>query len=224
MSTECDENPWRWLQDWIAERTRGYWEVGGSVSFASNALPMWGFTFDLRGRLKPGGVHGEPVDLSFGEVEEKASEERWVRCWVEEGEIQLLTSLDSAPDALAGMRSWIEGGCVGSPRFQFPDEGQEAKTSEVDWLLAWAAEHSDNEDGDCYGIVVQSLPHPGWSLRVGLEEFGLDQQEMPEFFEGRSRDDWVQGRVRSEMFDGTCGPGQLEDLVRRFRLWIEEGE
>lgn len=87
-----------------------------------------------------------------------------------------------------------------------------------DWYLAQC-----NGDWEhLYGIVIDNIDNPGWSLKIDLLETNLFNKVFTELNIQRSDEhDWMQCKIRSDKFDGACGPKNLEEMISVFINWAE---
>ena len=76
-----------------------------------------------------------------------------------------------------------------------------------------------------YGLVIDTLDNPGWSLRVDLSgtyledagfnpvSYGVDAKLHP------MGHDWISCQVEERQFRGFGGPQKLEELISVFLQW-----
>jgi hypothetical protein len=89
-------------------------------------------------------------------------------------------------------------------------------------LDEWYRSQCDGDWEHEYGIRIATLDNPGWSVDVSLAETELEARP----FEAVSRadgDDWIFCRVENGVFDGSCGVGQLTEVLEIFLRWAESG-
>jgi hypothetical protein len=80
-----------------------------------------------------------------------------------------------------------------------------------------------------YGVSIETLDNPGWSVRVDLAGTSMDHLEMREV--GQLSDvnhigisgiqDWLFCRVENNVFIGIGGPLSLFSICDAFRRWVE---
>ncbi|MFF0623794.1 Imm53 family immunity protein [Streptomyces sp. NPDC004296] len=66
-----------------------------------------------------------------------------------------------------------------------------------------------------FGIRIETLDNPGWSVEVDLEETGLNgvTLDRTEVAEG---DSWIQAWPDGSVFHLRCGPADLGSALERF--------
>ncbi|MCX5214423.1 immunity 53 family protein [Kitasatospora sp. NBC_00240] len=70
-----------------------------------------------------------------------------------------------------------------------------------------------------WGVTIDTLDKPGWSVRVDLEETDLEGREFPRQDIKRGKDDWVMARTADLAFHAACGSGNLTVALTLFRSW-----
>ncbi len=86
------------------------------------------------------------------------------------------------------------------------------------WFLAqcngsWEHQH---------GIKIETLDNPGWSIEIDLCGTKLQDKVFPAVQNLYSENKWVNCIVKNGKFFGTCGPGQLGELIKIFIVWTNE--
>ena len=86
-----------------------------------------------------------------------------------------------------------------------------------------------NEDWEhTYGVSIDTLDNPGWSLEVELTDTDLDGVEFEERSYGlgeearTSGENWLVCRVKDGKFLGYGGPRKLEEIINVFLTWAKQ--
>ncbi|ARF56241.1 Imm53 family immunity protein [Streptomyces gilvosporeus] len=92
----------------------------------------------------------------------------------------------------------------------------------LSFLTAWYTDQCDGDWEHAYGIRIETLDNPGWSVELDLEETALhgatlDRTETAESAESAERDSWIQAWSDGSVFHLRCGPADLGAAVERFR-------
>ncbi len=90
------------------------------------------------------------------------------------------------------------------------------------WLENWYTQACDGEWEHRYGIRIDTLDNPGWSLKVDLVGTPLEEKPYEAVKVERSSNDWIHCSVKDGVFSGFGGPGSLNCLIQAFRHWAEE--
>lgn len=98
------------------------------------------------------------------------------------------------------------------------------------WLSQWYLSQCDNDWEHSYGVKIDTLDNPGWSLKIDLtdtpmqgrpfqrEEHGEISGDLDEW---RQTGSWWVARVDGNTFDVACGPLDLSAAVGVFRRWVD---
>ncbi|GAA0463237.1 hypothetical protein Ade02nite_29950 [Paractinoplanes deccanensis] len=87
------------------------------------------------------------------------------------------------------------------------------------WLQGWYATQCDGEWEHEYGVSIDTLDNPGWSLRVDLRDTALEGRPFARREVHRGEHDWFIARVADERFEAACGPLNLGEAIHQFRSW-----
>ncbi|MGV9580048.1 immunity 53 family protein [Streptomyces sp. NPDC003509] len=98
---------------------------------------------------------------------------------------------------------------------------REAETV-LDWLQGWYAAQCNEDWEHEWGIKIDTLDNPGWSVRIDLEETDLEGHDSPRHDLNRGKDDWVMAWTSEMTFHAACGPGNLTEALTLFRRWAAE--
>lgn len=98
-------------------------------------------------------------------------------------------------------------------------------------LQSWYIAQCDGEWEHSYGVTIETLDNPGWSLSVDLSgtrldgckcprtDEGLDDEDFDD--EGETKGPWLEYYVKNNVFEAACDPSSLSCAVRAFLSWAE---
>ncbi|WP_217439521.1 immunity 53 family protein [Myxococcus sp. CA056] len=89
-------------------------------------------------------------------------------------------------------------------------------------LEAWLANHSNGEWEHQYGVRIENLDNPGWSIHIDLIQTELSGVVFEEVTIDRTDEDWVRCRVRADVFEGFGGASNLREILGIFQTWQEK--
>lgn len=92
----------------------------------------------------------------------------------------------------------------------------------LDWLQDWYASQCDGDWEHGWGIKIENIDNPGWSIVIYLEETHLELKSMDVTKIDRTDDDWFHVWVRDRTFEGAGGARNLNDLIQAFRDFVEK--
>ena len=92
--------------------------------------------------------------------------------------------------------------------------------NQLTWLQSWFLEQCDGEWEHSYGVRVDTLDNPGWSLEIDLAGTALQDAVQSRRFDERSENDWISYEINEGKFQGYGGPANLTELMDIFQeIW-----
>ena len=86
-------------------------------------------------------------------------------------------------------------------------------------LQEWFALACNGDWEHTYGVKIETLDNPGWSLRIDLCDTPLEYREFHSVSFQRTECDWVVCRIENNGFVGFGGAGNLEEIIQIFMNW-----
>jgi hypothetical protein len=86
-------------------------------------------------------------------------------------------------------------------------------------LQEWYLKQCDGDWEHEFGIVIDTLDNPGWSLRIDLKGTLLEGKPFTKIKKDLAEDDWVHCWIAENQFQAGGGPSNLVDLIRIFIEW-----
>jgi len=109
-----------------------------------------------------------------------------------------------------------------------------AEADNITWLMSWCLAQCNEDWEHQYGVVIDTLDNPGWSLTVDLEETFLLGKPFEPIFENIAESEaeqgldgdvrWMVAEVQGTKFRAYGGPRDLSRLIEVFRAWATEAE
>ncbi|GAA2482127.1 immunity 53 family protein [Winogradskya humida] len=100
------------------------------------------------------------------------------------------------------------------------DEYDETAPGVWTWLQAWYATQCNGDWEHEFGIRIETLDNPGWTIVIDLGDTALEDKPYERQEIHRSEHDWIFTRVESRQFTASCGPLNLGEVLHLFRCWI----
>lgn len=91
-------------------------------------------------------------------------------------------------------------------------------------VQAWYAAQCDGEWEHRYGVVIETLDNPGWSLKVDLVGTPLEGKNAELEAAERTESDWVHIWSDGQTFQGAGGSGNLSELLAAFSYFAKPSE
>jgi hypothetical protein len=89
-----------------------------------------------------------------------------------------------------------------------------------DRLQRWYLAQCDGDWEHSYGVYIDTLDNPGWSLSIDLVETALETMEFDRREEHRSEHDWFVCWRDDRTFRAASGPLNLLEVVDVFLAWV----
>ena len=92
---------------------------------------------------------------------------------------------------------------------------------ELQQLQKWYSSQCNQDWEHSFGVKIDTLDNPGWTLEIDLRETNLAERAFEAFSRGNSEDDadWISCKVETEKFIGAGGANNLTELLRIFLSW-----
>ncbi len=93
--------------------------------------------------------------------------------------------------------------------------------STIKWLEEWYKSQCVNDWQHFYGVKIETLDNPGWSVTIDLADTALEDKTFEEYEVTNSDDDWIHCRVKAEHFEGFGDPSKLKEIILKFMEWTQ---
>lgn len=107
----------------------------------------------------------------------------------------------------------------------------DSEANSIAWLQSWYEAQCDDTWEHRYGIKIETLDNPGWTVRIDLTRTPLERAKMPPVKTGEINHvglegdhTWLDCKVENKQFDGAGGPASLLRIIDVFREWAIETE
>jgi hypothetical protein len=91
------------------------------------------------------------------------------------------------------------------------------------WLEEWNGANCDGEREHVYGIKIDTIDNPGWSVSIDLAGTALEPKAFTTVSIDKGDCDWILCRIGNKIFEGAGDPFKLENILTIFREWAEDG-
>ncbi|MCJ1908989.1 immunity 53 family protein [Planococcus ruber] len=98
----------------------------------------------------------------------------------------------------------------------------------LEWIQQWYCQQCDGDWEHLYGIRIETLDNPAWSVMISLEATELESKRFESVDINRSNIDWVHcktGYIQERpglQFLGYGGPMNLTEILKTFKLYAEK--
>ena len=98
------------------------------------------------------------------------------------------------------------------------------KNNVFDSLQNWYYLQCDGDWEHEFGIKIDTLDNPGWSVVIDLKNTLLENKSFNEIDQCINEDSWIQCEVKDQKFNGAGGPKNLNDIIGIFVAWAKKSE
>lgn len=88
-----------------------------------------------------------------------------------------------------------------------------SELNNIDRLQKWYLSNCNGDWEHQYGIKVETIDNPGWSVKVELLETKLQEKKIKTIDKERSEYDWLYCVIEDYILKGYCGPENLNELL-----------
>ena len=89
------------------------------------------------------------------------------------------------------------------------------------WLMKWYDRQCDGDWEHQFGVKIETLDNPGWSIQISIQETELQDKNFLDVIIERTNKNWIFCKVRNGFFEGSCGSLNLPEMLQFFRDWAE---
>lgn len=90
------------------------------------------------------------------------------------------------------------------------------------WLQEWYNRFCWDEERHYYGIKIESLDNPGWSVKIEICDTPFEEKTFQEIRQDNGDSDWRFCTVKDGFFYGAGDPDKLISILEMFREWTEQ--
>ncbi|MEK3702734.1 immunity 53 family protein [Paenibacillus sp. FSL R7-0198] len=92
------------------------------------------------------------------------------------------------------------------------------------WIQSWYYENCDGDWEHSYGVRIDTVDNPGWSVEIDLKDTYLEDAPFDSIEEERNEEDWFYCIVRDRVFHSAGGAKNLEEMLDCFKNWASSLE
>lgn len=88
-------------------------------------------------------------------------------------------------------------------------------------IMAWYASNCDDDWEHSFGVKIDTLDNPGWTLHVDIVNTNLETKHFDSIDIQRSTNNWLYCTLSDGEFKGAGGVENLEEIMCIFLDWAE---
>ena len=86
-------------------------------------------------------------------------------------------------------------------------------------LQRWYQSQCNGDWEHSYGVKIDTLDNPGWSVTIELCKTDLKERPFTKIRQVEHETEWIHCEVRNQKFEGRGGPLMLEEILKNFLTW-----
>ena len=92
----------------------------------------------------------------------------------------------------------------------------------LDRLQSWYVDQCDGNWEHQYGVKIDTLDNPGWTVKIDLHVTVLYGKPFAEISHNNAEDDWMHCSIIERTFVGNGGSLNLSEILTTFLDWAEQ--
>lgn len=91
----------------------------------------------------------------------------------------------------------------------------------LSWLEEWYSSNCDRNWECFYGVKIETLDNPGWSVKIDLTDTPCENRAFEEYEIDNGNDDWIRCWVEDHIFYGVGDSHKLEKIIQKFKEYTD---
>ena len=91
----------------------------------------------------------------------------------------------------------------------------------IEWLQNWYTRQCDGKWEHEYGIKIETLDNPGWSIVIDLKNTELEKLKIPYSLNEKTDEDWFGYSIENGVFKAAGGAQSLSVIIELFKGLID---
>ena len=84
-------------------------------------------------------------------------------------------------------------------------------------LLNWYQLNCNGDWEHSYGITIETLDNPGWSITIDLEDTDVNLEDIEWVHTEENPDNWYGYKIEKGKYDAAGSPSNLEKIILIFK-------
>ncbi len=94
----------------------------------------------------------------------------------------------------------------------------------IEWLSNWYLSNCNGDWEHSYGITIETLDNPGFSVEIDLSETPFSELVYEYTIIENSETDWLSYKIENSVYYGCGDPLKLKDIIHKFKNIIEKNQ
>ena len=88
-------------------------------------------------------------------------------------------------------------------------------------LNEWYQSNCDGDWEHNFGVNIETLDNPGWSIKINIDDTELEDKPFEEIVMDNGDGDWLFCKIKDRQFHGAGDPSKLKKIIEIFVEWQE---
>ena len=91
----------------------------------------------------------------------------------------------------------------------------------ISLLEKWYAARCNGTCEHGYGVKIDTIDNPGWTVRIGLRGTAKENSRLERVKIDRTEDNWIHYWIEKSEFHMRCGALNLSEAIQLFVDWFD---
>lgn len=213
------------FQTWCIENRRYAKGEENGIRIETLDNPGWWVSIDLKSTA------AEYTDFAI--VNRERSKNDWFDCKIRDNRFEGTGGPRNLTEIIKTFLKWRKESVVGQDlMFQYLNSGRlsrwdlfsprSVETDTLSRLQDWYAENCGDDWEEEYGVTMHTTSNAGWLISIDLIQTIMEDVEFADISVHRSGNNWYSSQVLGAKFEGSCGPGNLSEILELFLEWCSK--
>lgn len=208
-----------WLLNWFDSHCCDRWESLFGIKIHTIDNPGWAITISIQETE----LENKPLEDIFVD----RTDTDWYVSRIENKSFKGYCGVFNLKNVIHYFRNFVEDGKSVGHNLENNDlfSTIERKNNKLNnywlWVINWYESQCNGDWEHCYGIGIDSLSNPGWSVSIDVSDTDLEDKIFEKVCIERSEKNWLLCKVENGSFQAHCGTFNLMDVFETFKNWAE---
>lgn len=137
--------------------------------------------------------------------------------WIDGGRRKYQHHVYTTPNDIVDVLAWDD------PVIEVKEKPQKSnEIKSIERLQAWYRNNCGGDWEHSYGVKIETLDNPGWSVKIDLSETRYKDLKHDKLNKDYGDHDWMQCSISDKVFVGCGSCNKLNMILQTFFEWVDE--